>query len=418
MITVIERDNLESARTAATIESADISGTTMLVSVFKQGDRNFLSAVFQLGYIVHNIKIKHIKKDKGIGLGLKEVELAMNRPLDTDHAKSTKEYLLRNYKGKYILPAMTLNVQGGLNVYTSAAKTPVKPAYLVLPMGVNFTISDGQHRKAALDLLYDELSTEEFNTISSDGIPVMISTEDDVSQIHQDFSDCSKTKQLPKSLIAVYDTRNPANGLVMELVNKCPLFNGKVDAASNTLSKNSTKLFLVSQIRSLIKELFLGNSAAGDADLEKRAHEQYKSSHSEIYKTDIAKYIEFINKVTLKIPVLKTISNMKDGVEMTKIPELRREYLILNSAGINIVGRIGNIILKDPVLYAEIDKYIEKLAQIDWRKNADVWKGNIMQEGSKVLRIANSNATLRVAVNKVIEVIGLPTKEENTKGKK
>jgi DGQHR domain-containing protein len=277
MINLIDKPTLDDAKLAALNESADSSGTVMMVSIFKQGDRQFLSAVFQLGFIVHNIKMRPLKKEKGIAFGVDDVELAMNRPLDADHAKATKEYLTRNYTGKYILPAMTLNIQGGLNVYTTVARTSVKPGYLILPMGVTFTITDGQHRKAALDLLYEDLSTEEFNKISTDGIPVMISTEDVVSQIHQDFSDCSKTKQLPQSLIAVYDRRNPANALVMDLITHCPIFKGKVDAASSTLSKNSTKLFLVSQVRSLIKELFLGNSSIGDVDLEKRAYEQYNS---------------------------------------------------------------------------------------------------------------------------------------------
>ncbi|CAN5392883.1 DNA sulfur modification protein DndB [soil metagenome] len=412
MIEIITKDNLDEAKLAAQNEAADISGTTLLVSIFPQGDRNFLSAVFNLGYIVHNIKIKHIKRDKNVGLGLKEVGLTLNRPLDPDHAKSTKEYLLRNYTGKYILPAMTLNIQGGLNVYTGAAKSPVKPGYLVLPMGVNFTIADGQHRKAALDLLFEELSTEEFNKISNDGISVMITTEDDIAQIHQDFSDCSKTKQLPKSLIAVYDTRNPANALVMELVNKCPLLTGKVDAASNSLSKNSTKLFLVSQIRSLVKELFLGNSAYGDIDLEKRAHEQYVTPKSSTFTEDVEKYVNYINKVTEKIPVLKEISIMKEGVEMSKIPELRKDYLILNSAGINILGRIGNVIFKDASLYKDIDTFIEKLSAIDWKKNAEIWKGNIVQTGANGAKISTSNSTIKIAVKNVMSQIGIESKEQ------
>jgi DNA sulfur modification protein DndB len=418
MIEILTKPSLEEAKLAATNEAADISGTTLLVSLFKQGDRFFLSTVFQLGYIVHNIKIKHIKKDKNIKLGVEEVQLATNRPLDTNHAKSTKEYLLRNYSGKYVLPAMTLNIQTALNVYVGNAKTPVKPGYLVLPMGVNFTITDGQHRKAALDLLHDELPSDDFDKISNDGIPVMITTENDITQIHQDFSDCSKTKQLPKSLIAVYDTRNPANGLVRELLNKCPLFYGKVDAASNSLSKNSTKLFLVSQIRSLIKELFLGNSAFGDVDLEKNAHSQYGDSNSEAFKKDTEKYIDYINKLTLNIPILKEISELKEGVEMSKIPEKRREYLILNSAGINILGRIGNKIFKDPLLYKDIDKYVTALSKIEWEKNSEIWKGNIVAVGAKGDKIATSNSTLKEAVSKVSEIIGIKINEEVVKKEK
>src|SRR6185437_3186478 len=125
-------------------------------------------------------------------------------------------------------------------------------------------------RKKALEDLAKE-NREEYNDIMNNGICVMIVVEDDLSQIHQDFADCSKTKALPKSLIAVYDKRNPANGLVLDLINGCPLFNDKVDATATTLSKNSTKVLLVSQVRSFLKELIRGNSALGDVEFEKTA---------------------------------------------------------------------------------------------------------------------------------------------------
>jgi DNA sulfur modification protein DndB len=408
MINTIIKPSLEEAKFAAMSEAGDTMGTSFPVSMFTQGDRTFLSTVLSVFYIVNNIRVKPIKKEKGVALGLNEVNLALNRPLDNDHAKGTKDYLLRNYIGKYILPGLTLNIQGGINVFSIDAKTGVKPGYLVLPMGANFTITDGQHRKAALDLLSNELPQNEFMKIANDGIPVMITTEEEIAQIHQDFSDCSKTKQLPKSLIAVYDTRNPANGLVMHLINKCPLFTGKVDAASSSLSKNSTKLFLVSQIRSLIKELFLGNSATGDNDLEQKAHEQY-SEHPDALKTDIEKYVGFINKLTKKIEILNRVANFNAGVDMSSIPGLRGEYLILNSAGINIVGRVGNYLFREK---KDVDPYIDLLAKIDWKKSGELWQGNIVQAGAKGEKIATSNSTIKAAYNKVREELGLETKNQ------
>lgn len=331
----------------------------------------------------------------------------MNRPLDTSHAKNTKEYIKKNFKSKYILPSMTLNIQEPINVYTADYKSPVKQGYMVIPYGIKLSITDGQHRRKALEELYKELSQEDFDLIKNDGISVMITVENDITQIHQDFADCSKTKELPKSLIAVYDKRNPANGLVIDLIENCSLFKDKVDATSSTLSKKSTKLLLVSQVRSAIKELLIGSSAAGDVDLEKRSLEMYGSSDSESYKIDVKKFIDFINEVTSQTPILKKISEMKHSIEMTNIPAHREQYLLLNSAGINIVCRIGHFLLKDGHGSELISQYIERLANIDWRKEAEIWRGNIVQTGSKGLKIMNSNSTLKAAVNKVCEEIGL-----------
>ena len=62
--------------------------------------------------------------------------------------------------------------------------------------------------------------------LETDGIGVMITCETNIDQIHQDFADCSKTKPLPPSQLAVYDRRNPANKLVIDLEAKCPVIQG------------------------------------------------------------------------------------------------------------------------------------------------------------------------------------------------
>src|SRR5208283_2059160 len=102
-------------------------------------------------------------------------------------------------------------------------------------------------------------------------ISVMITMEGSLDQIHQDFADASKTKALPKSQLAAYDRRNPANGMVIDLLERCPIFMGKIDSTSKTLSKNSTKLFLTNQVRQMVKELLVGQYAMHDAVFEVQA---------------------------------------------------------------------------------------------------------------------------------------------------
>lgn len=395
--------DLEKAQIEAGKEASNIGGRAFLVSLFKQGNRDNISAVFPIDYIINELKTKPTEKDRSIV----DVRQAMNRPLDNAHAKSTKDYLKRNYIGKYILPAMTLNIQDRVNVYTDDSSSPVRPAYLVIPYGVKLSVTDGQHRKKAIEDLSKELSFDEYNKIKGDGICVMITVEDDINQIHQDFADCSKTKPLPKSLIAVYDKRNPANSLVLDIIENCILFKGKVDATSQTLSKKSFKLFLVSQVRALIKELFLGNSSTADAELEKRAIEMFTDSNSEVYKVELDKFLHYLNCLTDNIPVLKEISEMSNGLGLSKIPVYREEYLILNSAGINILGRIGHEIIRDENKFVNLDTYISRLSAIDWKKNSEMWKGNIVQDGAKGLKIATSNSTLKEAYKKVRLSIGL-----------
>ena len=125
-------------------------------------------------------------------------------------------------------------------------------------------ITDGGHRKAAIDRLWAELDDERSAEFDQDAVSVMITIEDDLGQIHQDFADCSKTKALPKSRLAAYDRRNPANGLVLDLIDRCDIFKGKIDSTSKTLSVKSANLFLTNQVRQMVKELLVGDYALAD----------------------------------------------------------------------------------------------------------------------------------------------------------
>ncbi len=67
-----------------------------------------------------------------------------------------------------------------------------------------------------------ELGEVTAERLRQDSIAVMVTCEDDLKQIHQDFADCSKTKTLPASLLSIYDTRNPGNRLVFDIEERCP----------------------------------------------------------------------------------------------------------------------------------------------------------------------------------------------------
>src|SRR5687768_9252209 len=105
---------LEEASAAASKISSSVGGRPFPCSLFKQGGRDIISAVFPIQFVVNELKTMAVQKDKGI----KDVMLTMNRPIDPAHAKVTKEYILRNCKSKFILPPMTLNFQDAIDVYT------------------------------------------------------------------------------------------------------------------------------------------------------------------------------------------------------------------------------------------------------------------------------------------------------------
>src|SRR5207244_3409347 len=162
-------------------------------------------------------------------------------------------------------------------------------------------ITDGQHRRSAIIEAIDSSPAELREELETDGIGVMITCETNIDQIHQDFADCSKTKPLPPSQLAVYDRRNPANKLVIDLEQRCPLFKGKIDATSVTLGKNSISLFLANQLRQFVKTLLTGNWQLADAEFEKRAKEILVEEGT--YEQELNRFVDFVQHLTNVIPV-------------------------------------------------------------------------------------------------------------------
>jgi DNA sulfur modification protein DndB len=390
-------NDLKAAMDSAGQEVAATAGYSIPVIVFRQGkERINLTGAFPFSFIASRLEMRSAKKKASIS----EASSMMNRPVIQEHADVIAEYLKENMKKKYILPPMTLNIQQDTNLYSVDYPSELRPGFLVIPATAKLTITDGQHRRLGIIKALESLTESEAEELQSDSIAVMITCETDIDQIHQDFADCSKTKPLPPSQLAVYDRRNPANRLVLDLERNCQLFHGKVDATSKTLGSKSTSLFLANHIRQLVKTLLVKNWQMSDIDFQKQALNLL--SNDDAYEDTLAKFKEYINYLTERMPVWKEISELKSGVSMTIIPERRKEgWVCLSVVGLIILGTIGHELFQKRE--REWEKYADRLVQIDWKKNGDLWKENIVSKEGKILV---QQRLIREATQKVREKIG------------
>lgn len=399
-VTIKRFPTVDDAQRGASQESNATGGTILPAIMFRQGQRWMLTTAFLIPLIRTRLQTNHAAK-KG---SVEEVRSATNRPVMPDHVDSVKNYLKANVGKKYILPPLTLNARQPISVYLADYASTVMAVTIVIPANVRLEITDGGHRKNALDLAAQELSDELLDQFYGDSVAVMITIEDDMAQIHQDFADASKTKALPKSQLAAYDRRNPANGIVLDLIEQCPLFKGRIDSTSQTLSKNSNKLFLTNQVRQMVKELLVGGYAMADEQFEVKAKELLGSSDSVHYKNELTKFVAFLNRVTDAIPILKEIAAVPDGgVASNRISDLRAQgWVCLQATGLVVIGRIGYELLKNQV--ADWETYADRLGQIDWRKSGALWQGNIIQQDSKLM---TQQGPVKGAVAAVRKEIGL-----------
>jgi DNA sulfur modification protein DndB len=239
-------------------EASNTGGIALPGILFRQGARYCVSTAIPM----RRVRTRLLEVQEAAKRGtVAEVQAATNRPVMRDHVNNIAKYLQENVGASYILPPMTLNVQRKITIYRPPYAGDYGLVHVVIPETAKLSVTDGGHRTEAILEAYKRMTEDERALFDRDAVSVMITLEGALNQIHQDFADCSKTKPLPKSQLAAYDRRNPANGLVLDLIESCDLFRDKIDSTSKTLSSLSPHLFLTNQVRQLIKELLVGDYA-------------------------------------------------------------------------------------------------------------------------------------------------------------
>lgn len=399
-------DSPQTPAMAAQEEASNTGGIALPGVLFRQGARHCISTAISMRRIRQRLLDVKSAKAKGT---VADVQAATNRPVMPEHVNNISAYLRDNVSGRYILPPMTLNVQQPISVYMPhyVRDGDFGAVHIVIPETAQLSVTDGGHRTTAIIEAYERMGEEQKAEFDRHAVSVMITLEDNMTQVHQDFADCSKTKALPPSQLAAYDRRNPANGIVLDMIEKCRLFDDKIDSTSKTLSSKSTSLFLTNQVRQLVKELLVGDYAMADDQFETKAKQLLGSNSTEHYSAELLKYVEFMNIVTEAIPVLKEIASLPKGTPRNKISERRSEgWICLTATGMVIIGRIGHELFKDS--REDWRDLAAKLGEVDWSRKGSFWQNNIVHAG----KMSTTRAPVRTAVENVRMAIGLPERKK------
>jgi DNA sulfur modification protein DndB len=396
---------VESPHTPAMVaqeEASNTGGMALPGVLFKQGERYCIATAIHMRRIRSRlVEVNSVKKSGTVA----EVQAATNRPVMSDHVSNIAAYLKDNVGARYILPPMTLNVQERISVYMPhyVADGHFGSVFVVIPETAHLSVTDGGHRTTAIVQAYDTMNEEQRAEFDRDAVSVMITLEGAMVQIHQDFADCSKTKALPASQLAAYDRRNPANGLVLDLIERCSLFADKIDSTSKTLSKTSANLFLTNQVRQLVKELLVGDYAMADDNFESKAKDLLGSSETAHYQDQLSKFVEFVDVVTSAIPVLSEIAPLPPGTPRNIIKDRRAEgWICLTATGMVIIGRIGYELFRD--MRSDWREVAKRLGKLNWSRESALWRNNIVRAG----KMTTQRAPVRLAVENVRREIGLP----------
>ena len=403
----------DDARARAAAVAAETNREIVPVRVFDQGDRTMLSGVLPVRVLTrvlqHNASTKGSAAAKALN--------TRNRPVANEHVRSIKSYLLNaiEKQERYIIPPVTLNSTGSVEIMVPEGDYTPTTGYAVFPDEASVHITDGQHRYLAIGQVVDELrGTPDGDSFMRTGVPFMMTVENDLNQTHQDFADAGKTKPLPSSLLAVFDTRQPANRAVMELGERVKLLQGRIDATSSTLSVNSPFVFLVNQIRQFVKASLTGSPTVSEQAFASSAINTIAIPES--YERWVKSRAAFLNVMTEIIDDWKALSELPQpgGAEAAEVlartKEIREKKSVsMAAAFLNALGVVSYEVLKD-VTNVDIDQgkleeqlrvRLEPFRNVDWDRSADIWKGNLVSEG----RIRTQTPAIKAAAGNLMALL-------------
>ena len=372
------------------------------VQVFRQGDRTMVSTAIPVKRLTNILIAESAERNRTAEYALQST----NRPFMKDHCNVIADYLRKALARdeSYIIPPLTLNaldMEGQAKIYVPEGQAPSTNGYMVLPDEATIRITDGQHRFQAIAQVEKELSgTLEGRKFSNDSVVVMMTLSNSVAQVHQDFADAGRTKALPPSLLAAYDTRQPANNVAMQITERVPLLKGRVNSTGSSVSKNSPFIFLNSQVLHFVKHSLTGTTGTKEAQFSEQSEDAFGNTESR--DRWIKSRVAFLNVMTEIIPDWSEIAQLSpphgpdsaDVMQKTKDVK-QRQNVPMNGAFLNALGLVSykvldgatnddNAVRDETAWTEELREKLSPFRHIDWTRKADIWDTNIIVGRDKI----------------------------------
>ena len=307
-------------------------------------------------------------------------EYRAQRKLNTSRIPIISKYILDN-RQDYVFSALAASIDGKFKFIASEVNEDI--GILEVSMDARFLINDGQHRKAAI---LDALNEDE--TLGEETISVVFFGDKELSRSQQIFTDLNKhAVKTSNSIAELYDSRDDLAVVTRRVVSSVPFINEYTNKETDNLGKFSSSLFTLNTFYNANKKI-IQRSIIDDA-CEKFLTE---------FWTCVADNLVQWNELTKR--------------QITKV-DLRENYIITQSVVIQSLGRIGNYFYQNRDL--DMKKYLCKLQQIDWKRNAPQWHLRTIKSNGRMI---NSESAAILTANVIKQEIGIKLDKDETSREK
>ncbi len=295
------------------------------------------------------------------------------RKLNESRIPEIKNYILEN-RDSYVFSALAASIDG---VYEFIKSDQDSLGILEVDMDAKFLINDGQHRKAAiLDAI------EENPSLGEETISVVFYEDRGLERSQQIFTDLNKhAVKTSNSISELYDSRDELAVINRNVITSVPFLNEYTDKEKDILGKYSSNLFTLNTFYTANKRIMGGTILRADA-------ESFLKKYWQCVASNIVQWREL------------------EQHEISKV-DLRENYVVTQGVVIQSLGAIGAYLYQNRV--KSYEKYLKKLQDIDWRRNASNWKFRCIRTDGKII---TNNKAIQLTAIKIKQVMNLELTED------
>ncbi len=294
-------------------------------------------------------------------------EIRSQRALNEKRVPQIRDYMVEN-PDTYVFSSLTASVDGNMEFKAIDENNPLV-GYILISLSARFLINDGQHRCAGI---IEALKSRP--ELKNETISVVFFHDEGLARSQQMFSDLNRYALHPsKSINVLYSSRDELSVITKNVVDRVDAFNGLTEKEKVTVSNRSKALFTLSAIHAATAELLKGITLPAEE------------------RQQLA--VDFWETVSQHMP---DWTDVKRGDK--KSSEVREHSICSLSIALAAIGYSGNKLLRS--FPDDWKKYLDRLDNINWRKDNEDWKDLIYTNG----RVA-ANRTSQKALSLYVEEI-------------
>jgi hypothetical protein len=180
-----------------------------------------------------------------------------------------------------------------------------------------------------------------------------------------------------------------------------------------SIRKSSTNIYSLSNLKTAVQAMLLGNTRLGAAEAQRRLTEKLDGASYDRLRDLV---IDFFSRLSQELACFREILEDPDSTDFAKV---RDAYMCLNSVGLAVMGMVGHEVVLGR---ATVEEAVRAVANINWSRENSLWEGtlrvgpgvarggNVIELGGSIIKAVGGLRLTERDVERLTAVDGLAAK--------